>query len=91
MSYKQYMSHWKNHRKDSKRQQCGFSMKDEGIKAAAVIAEETAESYHIREIKSDKIVSKNFETSDEAVDFLRTLPSNVWYGVYTDKGFCVSR
>lgn len=91
MSYSQYVKHASNHHKDKHCQPCGFVMDGVNIKSLATVAEETATSYHVREVKTGNVVSDDFATTDEAVDFVRRLPSDVWYGIYTDKGFCLMK
>lgn len=89
MSYSQYIKHSNNHRKDKYCQQCGFHFDDKTTSGSA-IAENTAESFHVRDMKTNEILSENYPDVDLAVDFIRTIPDR-WCGVYTDKGICLMK
>ena len=87
--YEQYVKHSNNHKKDKYHQQCGFHF-DDRVPSGAAIAEQTAESYHVRDTNTDEVLSEKFYSMDEAVDFLRTI-QNRWCGIYTDKGLCLMK
>lgn len=89
MAYEQYLKHSKNHRKDRFHQQCGFSF-DERVESYASIAERNATSFHVRDMKTGEVLSKNFENADSAVDFVRSIKDR-WCGVFTDKGMCLMK
>lgn len=88
MSYAKAMKHSKSHRKDRFYQQCGFSMSD-SVRSLAAIAEDTAKSYHVRDMRTEEILSPDFADADDAVDFIRNNYPDRWCGIYTDKGFCL--
>ena len=91
MSYNQAIKHFKNHKKDKFYQQCSFSFSDENIKSIAVIAEQTAEKYVLKNIKTREIISGYFYSEDDAVDFYMSIENNADIGIYTDKGFCIAK
>ena len=86
MLYNQAMKHFKNHRKDKFYQQCAFTFSETGIKSGSMIAEETAEKFILKNIKTGITLSEYFNSEDEAVDFYETLKDNTDVGIYTDKG-----
>lgn len=87
--YNQHMNHSKNHGKDKYHQQCGFHFGDK-VQSGVSIAEQTAESYHVRDMRTDEVLSANFSSTDEAVDFVRKIPDR-WCGIFTDKGICLMK
>ena len=89
-NYEQACKHARNHRKDKYYQQCGFSF-DSYTPSTAKVAEETAMSYHVRNIKTEQIASEDFSSTDLAVDFINRIKDGNWYGVFTDKGLCLMR
>lgn len=89
MSYEQHMKHSRNHNKNRYYQQCGFSLSGKEESYAAV-AERTAESYHVRDMRTGEVLSPNFDDTDDAVLFIRSLPDR-WCGVFTDKGMCLMK
>lgn len=87
--YNQHINHSKNHRKDKFRQQCGFRF-DDKVESGAAVAQRTAESYHVRDMRSGEVLSEDFNNPDDAVDFLRRI-ENRWCGVYTNNGICLMK
>lgn len=91
MSYKQSMKHFKNHRKDRYYQQCAFSFSESKIKSGAKIAEETAEKFILKNVKTGIAISEYFDSENEAVDFFGSIKNNFNIGIYTDKGICIAK
>ena len=99
MSYNKMMKRLNGHRHDKDFQPI-LSMpfkENEHVESYHSIAERTAESYHVR-VRNDideefKIISNDFKTENEAVDFCRENDLDniyTWVRIYTDKGMHVS-
>lgn len=91
MSYEKAMAHFKNPRKNHY-QQCGFHLSSHE-KSYSAIAEETAESYYVGYLSNKERVSRYFPESDDAVDFVRSIPAPKRYdfGIFTDKRMLIMK